>query len=137
MTFVDKIVLHNFTNPKNVFLLDGIGAFLSALFLFFILSFFEQQFGLPLKILYLLFCIAFIFSLYSIACFLLIKSKWRVFLKIILIANLVYCLLTAIILFMYRNSSTTLGFVYFSLEILVICFILFIEYKTLMTLENN
>jgi hypothetical protein len=46
-------------NPNRVFLVDAIGALLTAFFLFSILAQFESFFGMPSKILYLLSGIAF------------------------------------------------------------------------------
>lgn len=118
------------SNPKRVFLIDGIGAFLSAMFLFAILSFFKKEFGLPQNTLYLLFIIACIFSIYSITSYYLIRKKWRTYLRIILIANMLYCVLTIMLLVISHDTVTLFGLIYFILEILTISCIVFIELQT-------
>ena len=117
------------TNPKKLMLIDSIGAFISATLLFIILSFFKEEFGLPKNILYLLFGMACLFFIYSICCFYLVDKRWRIFLSIIAVVNLLYCLLTAILLIIYFNSVTTLGYIYFVLEILIIYCLAYIEIK--------
>ena len=118
------------SNPKKIFLIDSIGAFLSAALLFAILSFFVEEFGLPKMILYLLFSIACIFSIYSISCYYLFEKQWRTYLWTVLIANILYCILTIVFLVIFRNSITLLGLIYFILEIIMISCIAFIELKT-------
>ena len=118
------------SNPKKIFLIDSIGAFLSAALLFAILSFFVEEFGLPKMILYLLFSIACIFSIYSIFCYYLFEKQWRTYLWTVLIANILYCILTIVFLVIFRNSITLLGLIYFILEIIMISCVAFIELKT-------
>lgn len=119
------------SNPKKIFLIDSIGAFLSATLLFVILTFFIQEFGLPKMILYFLFSVACIFSIYSVLCYYLFYKQWRTYLRTVLIANILYCILTILILVVFRNSVTLLGFIYFILEIIIISCIVVIELKTL------
>ena len=126
-----KVAIENMTsNPKSILLMDSVGAFLSATLLFVILSFFEQEVGVPKKMLYLLFSIACIFSIYSIFCYYFFEKQWRTYLQIVLIANMSYCTLTVILLVIFRNSITVLGLIYFILEIIMISCIAFIELKT-------
>ena len=115
--------------PKNIFLVDSLGAFLTALLLFSILRTFNNHFGMPKITLTYLSIIALIFSFYSITCFFLLNDNWKSFLKIISIANLLYCALTFALLIYYHQSITLLGVVYFSGEILVICGLIFLELK--------
>ena len=125
------------TSPKRVFLLDGLGALLSALFLFIIVSFFGQKFGLPDKALYLLLTLALTFSVYSLFCYYFRDKQWKLFLRAILIANLLYIILTIMTLINNSNSVTILGFFYFTIEILIISIIVMIEFKTINKYKNN
>jgi hypothetical protein len=70
--------------PQNIFLLDGIGAFVSAFFLFGVLKKFQTHFGMPSNILDVLSFIAMIFCVYSLSCFFFIKKTWKPFLKLII-----------------------------------------------------
>jgi hypothetical protein len=71
-------------------------------------------------------------AVYSNLCFLLLNENWRPFLKVISIANLLYCCLTAGLLIHYRSILTTTGLTYFIAEIGVIGGLVFIESQTLM-----
>lgn len=120
----------NKINPRNLFLADSLGALLSAILLGLVLARFESIFGMPQKVLYVLSSIAFVFCIYSFLCFLLLKENWRPFLKIIGIANLLYCFLTlGLVIYLYQEL-TVLGITYFALELIVILVLISIELKT-------
>lgn len=123
--------------PKNIFLVDGLGALLTALLLFLILRPFNNHFGMPKITLIYLSIIALIFAFYSITCFFLLIENWKPFLKIISIANLLYCALTFVLLIRYHQSITILGVAYFSGEILVICGLTFLELKICRKNQKN
>jgi hypothetical protein len=119
------------SNPKMLFLIDGLGALLTAFFLFAILRTFNQYFGMPQKIVTYLSFIAIIFCLYSLCCFFLVKANWQLFLRIITTANLLYCCLTISLIVYYYRSLTLLGITYFVAEISIICYLVLIELKML------
>ena len=119
------------SNPKRLFLLDSSGAFLTAFFLVAILSIFEEYFGMPRQILTFLSIIALIYAIYSIYCYYFVGDKWRLFLKIICIANGLYCCLTIGLVFYFYPRLTILGITYFLLEIILICGLVIIERKAL------
>ena len=125
LSILDRLTL----NPKKLFLIDSIGAFLTAFILFAILSRYEERFGMPRKVLYVLSVMACIYAIYSIYCYYFIEHPWRPFLKIIGIANGLYCMLTFGLLIVYHQSLTILGFIYFLLEISVIGCLVIIELK--------
>lgn len=114
--------------PTVIFLLDGIGALVTAVLLLFILTQFEPLFGMPQRVLYLLALIAFVYSIYSFSCYFVV-SNWYPYLKLIALANLIYCLLTlGFILFHYRRL-TWLGGAYFVTELLIILRLAALEWK--------
>ena len=118
-------------NTKTIFLLDGLGAMLSAILLFAILRSNHEYFGITSTILTYLSIIAFIFSCYSITCFFIVKNNWTRFLKIIILANSLYCCLTiGVVLYFYKNI-TPIGLLYFIAEVIVICSLIFIEMNIL------
>lgn len=117
--------------PKILFLIDSLGALVTAFFLFFILRTFHAHFGMPQTILIYLSIVAIVFCLYSITCFLFLNNNWQPFLRIISIANLLYCCLTIGLVLYYYQRLTVLGMTYFSIEIIVICMLVFVELKTL------
>lgn len=133
-----KALIENLTsNPKRIFLMDSIGAFLSATSLMVILCFFEPEFEIPKKMLYFLFVIACILSIYSIRCYYLFDKRWEKHLRTILIANILYCILTITLLAIFRNSVTLLAIIYFILELIIISCIAFIEIKTVKKVNTN
>lgn len=119
------------TNPKNIFLLDGCGALVTTLLIFFVLRTFNDFFGLPSSTLEYLAALALVFSIYSLCCFFLVKRNWKPFLKIICMANIFYCLLTIGILFYHYQNISIYGITYFLGEIAIIAGIVFLETKTI------
>ncbi len=114
---------------KKLFLLDGFGAVLSAFMLGIVLVKFKEFIGLPIKTLYLLSIIPCFFAVYSFACFFLVDKKWRLFLKIIAILNLLYCLITIILLALYYDKIKVLGVIYFVLELIIVGILIAFEFK--------
>lgn len=123
--------------PKNIFLLDGSGAVLTAFLLFFVLRTLNNFFGLSKTTLEYLSLLAVIFSLYSFSCFFLIINNWKSYLKIICIANILYCLLTFGIIRYYYQSISVFGIAYFFGEILIITGLIFLEIKTIRDKNSN
>lgn len=113
--------------PKTIFLIDGIGAFLTAFFLFVVLKNYNAYFGLPKTTLNYLSIIALLFSIYSLSCFYLVNKNWHTFLKVISIANLLYCCLTIYLVMYYYTQITAIGLTYFILEISIILILAFVE----------
>jgi hypothetical protein len=124
---LEKLTTKLVKKPKLIFLIDSIGAFLTALLLFVILKNLTYYFGMPTTNITLLSSLAACFCLYSAICFLFLKGKWKLFIKIISFANLLYCLLTLGFLFVNYNQITSLDLTYFLLEIVIICTIVYIE----------
>ena len=118
------------SKPKNIFLIDSIGAFLSANLLFIIISFLDHEFGISDERFSLLFVLSCVFSIYSICCYFLIDKKWQLFLRIIAVANLLYCLLTVLFLLNLYNNITLSGLIYFICEIIIIISLAVVEWQT-------
>ncbi|KIC01530.1 hypothetical protein OA88_13565 [Flavobacterium sp. JRM] len=123
----NSVISKLISNPKNIFLLDSIGAFLTAFLLGFVLVRFQDSFGMPQKTLYILSVIAFIYATYSLCCYLFISNKWRFYLNIIMIANALYCCLTTGLIIYHFHKLTLLGIIYFILEIIIIVFLVYLE----------
>ncbi|GAA4006997.1 hypothetical protein GCM10022408_18600 [Hymenobacter fastidiosus] len=117
--------------PKTVFLLDGLGAVLTAVILTEVLKTFNEYFGMPRKALTLLSILALIFAVYSFSCFAFSGTDSPKLLKPIIGANLTYCVLTLGLVIYFYNQLTVLGLTYFVGEILLICGLVCIEIKAL------
>lgn len=124
-------------NAKVVFLIDAIGALFSALFIFIILNYFENQIGLPAKTLIFLIIIAIVLSIFSFCCYLFQNNNLKQNLKVISRANILYCILTIFTLFAYRQVITKLGLLYFIFEIFIIFIIVKVELKTIYKLNDK
>lgn len=124
-------------SPKNLFLIDCLGALLSTFFLFVVLKRFEEHFGMPEDVLNYLAGIAFAFFLYSFACFYFLKKNWKIFLSIIISANLLYTFLTLALVIYHSKTLTPLGITYFVLEMILVIGLVSIEIRTVLTQPNG
>lgn len=116
--------------PKRLFLLDGLGACVTAMLLAGILIPFQKAFGIPLLGLEILALFAAVLAFYSLSCFFFLKKNWLVFLRIIATANILYCCLTAFFVIFYFEQLTVLGLCYFLIEMVIILSLVFLELKT-------
>lgn len=114
---------------KTVFLVDGLGALLTATLLMAIVCPFNVHFGMPPEFLPLLSITALAFAAYSLSCYLFNASKK--FLLPIILANLTYCLLTLSLAIYFWHHLTFLGITYFLGEILIVIALISLELKTL------
>jgi peptidoglycan/LPS O-acetylase OafA/YrhL len=124
------------SNPKLLFLIDGVGALLSAFLLGVVLASAETTFGMPRKTLYFLAALACLFALYSFWNHVRFNENWRPQLRGIAIANLLYCGLTAAFVIYFRQELTKWGLTYFLLEMVVVLCLVAIEFKTLFNPHN-
>jgi hypothetical protein len=125
---IPKIPLSKLT-PKSIFLIDAIGALLTATSLITVCKYFEVYIGMPSDVLNILSGIAFAFCTYSFACHFLVKNNLLRWLIVIGIANLGYCCLTAGLMYFHFSSLTQLGIAYFSGEISIIGILIYFEFQ--------
>lgn len=114
-------------NTRRIFLLDGCGALLSALQLGLIVPVYIEFFGVPEYTLFCLASIAMTFAFYSLSCFFMKIKNIRPFLAIIITGNIMYCLVTATVVYFLYDSLTTFGIAYFVVEQLIIATVVAIE----------
>lgn len=124
-------------NPKNLFLIDGLGALLSAFLLGSILVRFEHEFGMPRKVLYFLSVTAGIFATYSLISHVFLIKNHAAYLKLIAWANLIYCGLTIGLIVCFHKELTVLGWLYFPGEIVVIIALATIELRTVSNIQQR
>lgn len=113
--------------PKKLFLMDGLGAFTSAFFIGIILRDYLNNVGLSSSLLIVLALIAVAFSVYSISCYFFVKNHWRKCLRIIALSNFLYLLFTANLVIKNYDSISTIGLIYFSLELSVLSILIYLE----------
>jgi hypothetical protein len=119
----------NNIQPRTLFLIDSIGALVSALLLGLVLPSFITYIGMPLNILYLLAAIAAVFSVYSFISYLRFAAGWRTWMRVIAIANLLYCVFTIGMVIYFRQQVTPLCKLYFAGECIIILSLVRMEWK--------
>lgn len=124
---INKLINHLAEKPKTLFLIDSLGAMLTAFFLFVIMRTFEEYFRMPKTVLIYFSIIAGCFCIYSTACFLFLKRRWTPFIRLIGFANSFYCVLTIGLLIKYYPLLTRIGATYFLIEIVIICALSYVE----------
>lgn len=127
-----KRIIKNIINqlagkPRILFLVDCVGALLTTLSLFVVLRTFHELIGMPLSVLTYLSILSACFCLYSSACFLFLKRNWVPFIRVIGIANLLYCVLTMTLILVYYPQLTAFGIAYFLGEIMIVGILVYIE----------
>lgn len=126
-----KIISTLTSNRKRLFFVDGIGAILSALLLT-VLAQYESISRMPQHVLYPLAAIACVFAIYSISCYYSVRNNHKPFLRTIAIANLLYCCITLILVAVFFQQLTMAGLLYFVFEIIIICSLVYIEFKAVL-----
>jgi hypothetical protein len=113
--------------PRILFLVDGSGAAITTCSLFFVLRHYYEYFGMPANMLIYLSVIGLVYCVYSMLCCFLLKSKYTLYLRIIATGNLLYCVLTMTLLWVYNNLIIPIGLTYFLVEIVIIVLLAYIE----------
>ncbi len=119
----DKLV----SNPKKLFLVDGLGAFLTAFMLGIVLPRLPEYVGMPRDFLSPLSTVACVFGTYSLACHFFAGRNWRPFLLGIVVANFLYCCVTVVLFVLCFDSLKFVDMVYFPGEIMVISVLIYLE----------
>lgn len=116
-------------NPKRLFIVDGIGAIVSAIMLGIVLVRLESYIGIPSTTLYILAIIPIFFLFYDFISYRSEDAYIGRRLQGIAIMNLLYCFLSIGFTYYHRESITSLGLVYVVIEILIILYIVVLELK--------
>jgi putative flippase GtrA len=116
-------------NPRQLFLVDGIGALISSFMLAIVLVKLESIFGIPSLVLYFLASFPILFALFDIYCYVQLNNSSVHYLKIISLLNLSYCCLSIGLALFHFEVITGLGLAYLALEILIVFALAFIEWE--------
>ncbi|MEM1318667.1 MAG: hypothetical protein AAGG75_00355 [Bacteroidota bacterium] len=108
------------SQPKPLFLIDGIGALVSAFLLGVVLVRLEPMFGMPPEALYVLALPPCFFALYDLGCYFAPLRRPGPFLRLIALANLGYCALSIYMVLDHAVQLTVLGWFYFMGELLIV-----------------
>lgn len=115
-------------NEKNIFLLDGIGAVLSACFTGLILIRYSLFLGINVSTLQTLASLPTIYALYSLSCYFFVSKTKPWMLLTIIGANLFYCLIS-LSLILFREHITWRGQLLLALEIIIILLVVLLEFN--------
>ncbi|SRR6056297_870020 len=118
-------------SAKQLLLIDGLGALTTAGLLILLLANYEAFFGMPPNVLYRLSVLALIMSSYGLLSFMFVRSNHRRFLKPIVAANVLYCLITAAAILFHRETITIYGIAYFIGEFIIVGILVDAEYRAL------
>ena len=116
-------------SPQKLFLIDGLGALLTAILTGLVLTTFEQYFGIPKMVLYYLAAVAGLFAIYSLWNTISMQQNWPTLMTIIALANLTYCSATLALVIYHRQKVTYLGMAYIALETIVVVVLAMVELK--------
>ena len=112
---------------KEIFIVDAIGAAVSASFLGLLLPYFDTYFTMPYSTLLGLSAAACIFCFYSALCAILPIANRKPLLRIIAYVNFCYALVTSGLCIYYYEILSIYDFLYFFGEILILIALVKIE----------
>ena len=124
-------------NSKALFLIDGLGALLSAFLLGVVLVKLENIFGIPTKVLYILASLPCVFALYDLYAYLIVKKNQKYFLITIAVMNLSYCFISIGLAYQHYQQITVFGWIYILLEIIILIVLIIIEFQTAAQLASR
>jgi hypothetical protein len=116
--------------PRRLFVIDGMGALLSAFFLGVVMPKMESFFGIPATVLYFLAVFPILFAFYDLFSYFQKINQIGYFLKGIATLNLLYCCLSFIVAIFHYETITFWGWAYLLFEVLIVVFLASIELNT-------
>ncbi len=105
---------------KNIFIIDGLGAFISAIMLGWVMSHYHEVIGVSVNTLRFLAIIPCFYLLLDIYSHFQEDGFQQRLLRVIAWLNILYCICSVAILFLHIDSLTWLGYAYFIGEIIII-----------------
>ena len=135
-TLFENLVQKSINQPRSLFILDGLGAVLSAVLLGLVLVSYEHIFGMPAKILYILAFWPCLFALFDFASAIKTGINYSAQLKIIAMANLSYCLLSVVTLIFHIHTITIWGICYFVSELAIVILLVTFEFEAAERIEK-
>ncbi len=124
------MVDHFVSNPRRLFIVDGVGAVVSSFMLGIVLVLLNSYIGIPKKALFFLAVFPVIFGLVDLYAYKQSAERWPALLKGIAIGNLMYCFVSVACACLHWESIKPLGWIYLVLEILILIVLLRVEFKT-------
>ncbi|NRB48861.1 MAG: hypothetical protein HRU41_14390 [Saprospiraceae bacterium] len=126
---VSDLVLQIKEKPRKLFLIDGMGALLSAFLLGVVLVNLEPIFGIPRSTLYVLAVIPCFFAAYDFFCYWKLDENLGRFLQIIAVLNVAYCCLSLGLAISHQEVITTFGWGYIIGEVMIVVTLAIFEWR--------
>jgi hypothetical protein len=105
-----KLLINTFKeNPQKLFLLDGLGAVLTATLLVFVLASNENFFGMPSHIVYMLAAFACVLIIFSFSCYFIKPKNPKPYIQLVALCNFMYCVTTIILSLNYYHQLTNVA----------------------------
>jgi uncharacterized membrane protein len=123
-------------HPKKLLLLDSMGAFATALTIYFVFASEVLITGLPVPVHRIMVLLAMMFACFDLLAYRYSKTT-DIPLFLIASLNLSYCVLTSIAMSMNWKTVTWLGLLYFGVEIIVISSLALWEFVIARRVRNN
>lgn len=135
--FLNSVIQKLAQQPKLVFLIDGVGACISAAVLLAVIQPFPAFWGIPSKVAYTLALPAILLALFSGGCYLFLKIRFWLFIRLVAIGNVAYCVAVLLLTVSYFSVLTMMGKAYTTVELVIIGGLAYIELKVAAKLANN
>ena len=119
------------TQPRRIFLFDGLGAVITILFLRIILVQLNDLVGIPISTLTILASLPMAFILIDVVGYVFFERIGPLVLKLIMTLNISYCFLSLYFGWLDFASITWLGWTYLMIEILIIVGVVLLESRVL------
>ena len=126
-SLLKRVIRFGTQHPRQLFLVDGAGAVLSALMLGVVLIRLESFFGVPPRMLLILATFPALFALYDLGCFVRNPRSPVTPLRIIGMLNLFYVLISVISMAYHAGSILLPGWISLISEVLIVTAIGFAE----------
>jgi hypothetical protein len=127
--FLNSVIQKLAQQPKLVFLIDGVGAGISAAVLLAVIQPFPVFWGIPSHVVTALVLPAILLALFSGGCYLFLKNNFGPLIRFVAVANLAYCLLVLVLALQYASVLTIMGKAYTVIELFIIGTLVYLELK--------
>lgn len=132
---MQKLINQLSRHPKWLFLIDGLGALVSAIMLGVILVSLSDHIGIPPNTLYLLATFPVCFALYDFICYRVTLPNPRPYLRTIAALNVLYIILSLGLAYHHRDTVTPLGWTYILAETAIVLVLAYVEWSVANTTE--
>lgn len=116
-------------NPKRIILLDGVGAAFSLLVLLVLFFFFQEEVGFSNDVFLLLIITAVSIVAFDAFCYFHVDPPYQRYILVMALSNVAYSVFTAVGLVYHADQISLFTWIYFSLEIIILAFLVSLELR--------